>query len=68
MRISYFDRLSQFVLRKPVEKQKVSGEIVQKLLQHGYKTNEELLKEFHSSLEGITKEQSKHLLGNRSHF
>ncbi|MDE2026530.1 MAG: HAD-IC family P-type ATPase, partial [Patescibacteria group bacterium] len=62
MKISYFERLSQFVLRKSAKEQKVSDEIIQKLLEHGYKSNEDLLKEFNTSLEGLTKEKSHDLL------
>src|SRR5579885_2107103 len=62
MKIRYFDKLYQFILRKSVQEQKVSDEITKNLLEQGYKKNEELLTEFHSSLQGLTKEQSKDLL------
>src|ERR1700733_2580454 len=61
--IHYFDKLSQFTSKKPVHQQKVSDEIAQKLSSYGYKANEELSKEFNSSLEqGLPKDKSKSLL------
>lgn len=61
--IRYFDKLSQFVVKNPVHKQKVSNEIAQNLLKYGYKKNEELLNEFKITLEqGISKKQRENLL------
>lgn len=62
MKIPYFDKLSQFVLRNPIDKQKVSSETIQKLISFGYKKNEELLKEFNTSLQGLPKKESRKLL------
>lgn len=61
--VRYFDKLSQFVFKKPVHEQKASDETTQKLVAQGYKKNEELIKEYDSSLEqGLTKEKSILLL------
>lgn len=61
--IHYFDKLSQFVSKKPVHQQKISDDIAEKLSTYGYKSNEELGKEFTTSLDqGLTKDQSKKLL------
>ena len=61
--IHYFDKHSQFASKRPVHEQKVSDELAEKLSAYGYKTNEELSKEYNSSLQqGLTKEQNKNLL------
>jgi len=61
--IHYFDKLSQFVSKKPVHEQKISDEIAIKLSVYGFKASEQIVKEFNSSEQkGLTKEQCKKLL------
>jgi len=61
--IHYFDRHSQFSSKKPVHEQKISDEISKKLSVFGYKSSDELCKEYNSSLQrGLTKVQRNRLL------
>src|SRR5260221_1053685 len=66
--IHYFDKHTQFSPKKPVHEQKISDEIAKKLSSYGYRTPEELSKEYNSSLEqGLSKEQDKRLLLRYGH-
>ena len=63
--IHYFDKHSQFSSKKPVHEEKVSEEVAQKLSNFGYKSHEELAKEFNTSTleQGLPKQKSERLLG-----
>lgn len=62
MKIPYFDKLSPIVLKRPVHDQKVSREVTDKLIQYAHEKSEDLLRNFNSSLEGLSKEHSHDLL------